>query len=406
MVAEEIEVVVVGGGQAGLATSHELSARGVDHLVLEAEKPGATWGKRWDTFCLVTPNHTVRLPGGEYAGADPHGFMPRADIEAHLAGYAAGLAAEVRSGTPARRLSARGPAGYVLDTDLGRIHSRAVVVATGAYQKAYRPESVSQLPSRLHVLDSVEYRSPGSIPDGAVLVIGGGQSACQITEELRLAGRDVVMACGRAPWFYRRVEDGDLVDWLLQTPFFDAPPDVLPSPAARLGANIQATGAGGGHDLNFRTLDAMGVRLAGHFLGCDGEKAVFAPDLAQTIAFGDEAFGMIRDLIRGAFERTGRTAPEIPPPTPLAPDPLELLDLGPFGTVVVATGYRSRYTEWIDVPGIVDDMGFPVHEDGESVVSPGMHFVGVHFLRSRKSSLLMGVGQDAARTADRVAASL
>lgn len=404
--AEEIDVVVVGAGQAGLATSHELSAHGVDHVVLEAERPGATWGKRWDSFCLVTPNHTVRLPGGEYAEKDPHGFMPRADIESHLAAYAAELAAEVREGIPVRRLSAAGPAGYVLDTNDGPIHSRVVVVATGAYQKAYRPQPVAQFPRRLHVIDTGDYRAPGTLPAGDVLVIGGGQSACQIAEELSLAGREVVMACGRAPWFYRRVMEADFVDWLLQTPFFDTPPEALPSPAARLGANVQATGAGGGHDLSFRTLDAIGVRLAGHFLGCEDEQAAFAPDLAQTIGFGDQAFGMVRDLICGAFERAGRELPEIPAPPPLAPRPLELLDLRPFSTVVVATGYRSSYTEWIDVPGIVDAMGFPLHDDGESTASPGMHFVGVHFLRTRKSSLLLGVGEDAARTAERIAAHL
>lgn len=213
------------------------------------------------------------------------------------------------------------------------------------------------------------------------------------------------MACGRAPWFYRRLEGRDLFDWLMASDFYEQRPDQLASPAARHGANVQASGARGGHDVHYRTLAALGVRLVGHLVGVTGRTAYLAPDLEQTIAAGDAGFRLVSGAVAQSCAREGRPVPEIPPPTPLATDAPTELDLRGFGAVVVACGFRSRYTEWIEVPGLVDEQGFPVHVDGESTVAPGLHFVGVHFLRRRRSSLLFGVGDDAAATADRIAST-
>jgi putative flavoprotein involved in K+ transport len=422
--AEDIDVVVVGAGQAGLATSHELTARGVEHVVLEATTPGSSWLGRWDSFTLVGPNHTVTLPGARYGGDDPGGFMTRTEIADHLQRYAGRLGAEVRTGTPVHRLTPVGdPAdatdatdatgrarlgnrGYRLDTDDGTIRSRAVVIATGAYQQPLRPAVLTGLSPDIAVVDVATYRNPAGLPDGSVLVVGSGQSACQIAEELALAGRDVVMACGRAPWFYRRLEDRDLFDWLISAGFYEQRPDELASPAARHGANVQASGARGGHDLHYRTLAALGVRLTGHLAAVAGRTAYLEPDLAETIAAGDAGFRLVSGAVAHACAREGRALPEIPPPTTLETDAPTELDLHGFGAVVVACGFRSRYTEWIDVPGIVDAQGFPVHDDGESTVAPGLHFVGVHFLRRRRSSLLFGVGDDATATAARIASAV
>ena len=402
---EEIDVVVVGAGQAGLAASHELTARGVEHVVLEAAVPGASWLGRWDSFTLVGPNHTVLLPGAPYAGDEPDGFMSRTEIADHLQAYAGRLGGEVRSGTPVHRLSPLSSTGYQLDTDNSTIRSRIAVIATGAYQKPLRPAVLDGLSPATAVLDVATYRSPTVVPDGSVLVVGSGQSACQIAEELVLAGREVVMACGRAPWFYRRLEGRDLFDWLMASDFYEQRPDQLASPAARHGANVQASGARGGHDVHYRTLAALGVRLVGHLVGVTGRTAFLAPDLEQTIAAGDAGFRLVSGAVAQSCAREGRPVPEIPPPTPLATDAPTELDLRGFGAVVVACGFRSRYTEWIEVPGLVDEQGFPVHVDGESTVAPGLHFVGVHFLRRRRSSLLFGVGDDAAATADRIAST-
>jgi len=401
---EEIDVVVVGAGQAGLATSHELDQRGVEHVVLEASVPGSSWLGRWDSFTLVGPNHTVRLPGAPYDGDEPGGYMTRTEVAGHLQAYAARLG-RVREGVPVHGLWRRDSA-FELRTDHESIRSRIVVVATGAYQQPLRPAAVAGLSPDVPCIDVLGYRNPGALPDGAVLVVGSGQSACQIAEELALSGRDVVMACGRAPWFLRRVGGRDLFEWLMDSSFYEQTPDQLPSPAARHGANVQATGAGGGHDLHYRTLAALGVRLVGHLVDIDGHAARFAPDLPEVIAAGDAGFGFVRETILASCRDRGVPAPEIPEPGPLDTSAPTGLDLRGFGAVVVATGFRSRYTEWVDVPGLVDEQGFPVHVDGESVVAPDLHFVGVHFLRRRRSSLLFGVGDDATATAARVATRL
>jgi len=403
-VSEEIDVVVIGAGQAGLATSHELDQRGVDHVVLEASVPGSSWLGRWDSFTLVGPNHTVRLPGAPYAGDDPGGFMSRTEVAGHLQAYA-GRLGRVRQGVPVDGLW-RHDGAFELRTDDDTIRSRIVVVATGAYQQPLRPAAVAGLSPDVPCIDVLGYRNPSALPDGAVLVVGSGQSACQIAEELARSGRDVVMACGRAPWFLRRVGGRDLFEWLMDSSFYEQTPDQLPSPAARHGANVQASGAGGGHDLHYRTLAALGVRLVGHLVGIDGHTARFAPDLPEVIAAGDAGFGFVRDTIVAGCRERGVPAPEIPEPEPLDTSAPTELDLRGFGAVVVATGFRSRYTEWVDVPGLVDEQGFPVHVDGESVVAPDLHFVGVHFLRRRRSSLLFGVGDDATATATRIATRL
>ena len=404
--AEEIDVVVIGAGQAGLATSYELQARGVDHVVLEAETPGSSWRHRWDSFTLVGPNHLVRLPGAVYDGDEPDGFMSREEITGHLEAYAAHLSATVRHGRPVHRLAPRDGGGYLLDTDDGPVRSRVVIVATGAYQQPHVPPAARSIPPGITCVDVTQYRNPDSLPDGGVLVVGSGQSACQIAEELVLSGREVVMACGRAPWFPRRPAGRDLFDWFLETPFFEQRPDQLSSPSARLGANPQVSGASGGHDLNYRTLHALGVRLGGHLAGVDDGAVRLVPDVAESIAAGDAAYVMLRGLVLDLCETTGAEAPDLADPTPLEPARLEAVPLRELGAVVVAAGFRTRYTQWIEIPDVVDELGFPVHHDGESLVAPDLHFVGVHFLRRRRSSLLFGVGDDAAATAARVASRL
>ncbi|MFD1053627.1 flavin-containing monooxygenase [Terrabacter terrigena] len=403
---EEIDVVVIGAGQAGLATSHELGLRGVEHVVLEAESPGSSWAHRWDSFTLVGPNHLVLLPGAPYEGDDPDGFLSREQITHHLEAYAARLSAEVRHDTPVRALRPGRAGGYDLETDHGRVHSRVVVVATGAYQRPHHPAAVQSLPAGLACLDVSQYRNPAGLPDGAVLIVGSGQSACQIAEELALGGRDVVMACGRAPWFPRRTGGRDIFEWLLDTPFFDHQVSDLATPAARLGANPQVSGRDGGHDLSFRTLDALGVRLGGHLVGSDDATVQLAADLQTTLAASDAAHDWLRDLIVAGCERTGQAPPDVPDPAPFAPATVETVRVRDIGAVVVAAGFRSRYAEWIEVPGLVDEQGFPRHDDGESTVAPDLHFVGVHFLRNRRSALLFGVGDDARATASRVAGRL
>ncbi len=383
---------MIGAGQAGLAVSHELGLLGVEHAVLERARVAQAWRSRWDSFTFVTPNWTMDLPGSPYTGDDPEGHVPRDAIVDYLADYAANLArAPVQEGVSVARVGA-GPAGGLrLETSEGPVDADSVVVCTGAYQRAHRPAIAAEFPDDLLVLDATGYRNPGSLPDGRVLVVGSGQTGVQLAEELQLAGRDVVLACGRAPWTPRRLNGIDTVTWLARVGFYDQPVGSLPGPGARLVANVQTTGARGGHDLHYRVLQAMGVRLVGRLESVAGHRARFADDLAASVAFGDARYADVRKIL---VERLGPDAPEMPDPEPFQHRAEVEVDLHGFGAVIFTAGFRPDYVGWVDFP-VFDQLGFPVVDDDLRTAVPGLYFCGVHWLRTRRSSLMFGVGADA-----------
>ena len=356
--SDRVDVVVVGAGQAGLAVSRELARAGVAHVVLEKGKVGQTWRGRWDSFCLVTPNWTLQLPGHPYDQGDPNGFMPRDGVVAYLERYAARCEPPVQEGVRVTSLRP-GPDGrFLLETSSGEILAKTVVLSAGAYQRPHRPAGAATLPADLLQIDVEGYRNPPDLPGGAVLVVGSGQSGCQIAEELHRAGRDVFLACGRAPWVPRRLGDGDIVWWLLETGFLDAPVGSLPGPVARLAANAQATGHGGGHDLHYRTLRRAGVTLLGHFLGAEGRRARFAPDLGESVAWGDERNALLMDLVRKRWPNVVCRRRRSQSPNRSTRDAPEELNLSGFGAVVFAGGFRPDYASWVRFPGAFDEFGF------------------------------------------------
>jgi len=399
---ETAGVVIIGAGQAGLSLSHELAHAGVDHLVLERGRVGQTWRGRWDSFCLVIPNWTVQLPGWPYRGGDPDGFMPRDAVVAHLAGYARSFKAPVREGVNVAALEQGDNGGFLVRTSADHIRARQVVLASGGYQKPHRPPAAAQLPASLYVIDAEEYTTPGALPPGPVLVVGSGQTGCQLSEELVESGRDTHLACGRAPWIPRRLDGRDTWKWVVETRFIEMTLADLPSPLARLGANPQASGCRGGHDLHYRTLQALGVKMLGHFLGYQDGEARFAPDAAECVAFGDARYAEICALIRKTCAARGVKPPEMAPPAPFNIQPVERLRLDRFGAVIFTSGFRPDYTSWVRFPSAFDDLGFPIQQDGSSTVVAGLHFMGVHFQRKRKSATFIGVAEDAAVLAERI----
>jgi putative flavoprotein involved in K+ transport len=403
---EHVDVIIVGAGQAGLSASHELSSAGVEHVVLERGSIGETWRRRWDSFCLVTPNWSVQLPGHSYNGPDPDGFMPRDQIVSSLEDYACSFGAPVREGVSVAAVESPAEGGFVLHTSAGDLGSRALVLATGAFQRPHRPPAAETLPSSLLQMDVADYGNEGALPPGKVLVVGSGQSGAQIGEELHEAGRDVVLACGKAPWVPRRLGGHDIVWWMARSGFLDQTVETLPSPAARLFSNPLATGHGGGRDLNLRTLQASGVTLAGHFLGTESGLARFAPDLQESADWGDQRFRELMSLIGRFAAEHGLDVPPIDEPGTFTAQATERLDLSGFGAVIFAGGFRPDYRSWLPWSDAFDQYGFPLHREGVSSVVPGLFFVGVHFLRKRKSALLIGVGEDAAIVSGHISAFL
>jgi putative flavoprotein involved in K+ transport len=316
--------------------------------------------------------------------------MDLAALVNHFQGWADSFDAPVSENCAVTALEADGD-HFVLSTSNGKLSARTVVVASGGYQRPHLPPNAGQLPKQLRQLFAEEYTNPDALPPGAVLIVGSGQTGCQLAEELHEAGRKVFLSCGRCPWVPRRLAGHDVLWWMVQSGWFARTPAQLPSPAARLFGNPQATGHGGGHDLHYRTLHVMGVELVGRFTGAEDDKIHFGDDLAQSIEAGDNMTGVFMKQVDAFCAREGIPVPFEPPP-PLRIKGRTELDVKELGAVIWTSGYRPAY-DWVHFP-VFDDMGFPVQVDGRSAV-PGLYFMGLHFQRKAQSAVLYGVGEDA-----------
>ncbi len=419
--AEELEslegvhrsVVVIGGGQAGLSVSHQLAEREIDHLVLEQRTVGHEWReRRWDSFCLVTPNRQCLLPGFPYSGPDPDGFMVKAEIVDHLQAYVRAFGPPLIEGVGVTRLS-RGEAGrLVLRTARGTLTADQVVLATGPYHSPAVPRMAERLPKTVLQLHSSQYKSPDQLPDGAVLVIGTGQSGCQIAEDLHLAGREVHLATGTAPRVARFYRGRDCMTWLDELGHYSRGIDEFADQeATRFKVNHYVTGRDGGRDIDLRAFARDGMRLYGRAsaieaTGADAELR-FDDDLAANLDGADRIADGIKDLIDAHIDSAGIEAPPEERYRPVwRPDDLpdadrSRLDLAAAGVsaVIWATGYRRDYG-WVDLP-MFDGRGYPTHERGVTG-QPGVYVVGMPWQYTWGSGRFRGVGADAAHLAGRI----
>lgn len=401
-------VAVVGGGQAGLAMSWYLRRRGVDHVVLERERVGHEWReRRWDSFCLVTPNWQCRLPGYAYAGDDPDGFMPGPEVAGFLEKYAASFDPPLREGVEVTRLRRTAGGVFELVTTAGTSTADQVVVATGPYHVPAVPRIAERLPAGLVQLHSSRYRNPAQLPEGAVLVVGTGQSGCQIAEDLHLAGRRVHLAVGSAPRAARRYRGRDTLAWLDEMGHYDRGIDEFAdADAVRLRANHYMTGRDGGRDIDLRAFAAQGMRLHGRLRGVDGATVTFAGDLAANLDGADAVADGIKDAIDRYIDRAGIVAPAEARYRPVwVPETSGgVLDLAAAGVsaVVWATGFHRDH-RWIEVP-VFDGRGYPTHERGVTGC-PGLYFLGLPWQWTWGSGRFAGVARDAEYLCERIAAT-
>lgn len=400
-------VVVIGGGQAGLSASACLAAQGTPHLVLEQARVAESWrSQRWDSFCLVTPNWQCTLPGfaydREYGGRDPDGFMVRDEIIAYIEAYRVHLAAPVVEGVAVTRLD-RAAGRFRLTTSLGMLSADAVIVATGGYHRPRLPALAAALPDRVVQLHSATYRNPGQAPEGAILVVGTGQSGCQIAEDLHLAGRQVHLATGsapRAPRFYR---GRDVTAWLVGMGHYAVTVDTHPlGVAVRKKANHYLTGRGGGRDIDLRRFAAEGMVLHGRLTGIQDGFLQFGEDLAANLDGADAAAERIKGEIDKFIAAHGIDAPVEPPFQPCwqPGPPLRPLALDQVSTVVWGTGFALDYS-WIALDAFQPD-GYPIHRRGVSPI-PGLGFLGLPWMHTWGSGRFSAVGEDAAHVVAAVA---
>jgi putative flavoprotein involved in K+ transport len=407
---------VVGAGQAGLATSYFLQRQGVAHVVLERGRLGESWrSQRWDSFVLNTPNALNGLPGAPYEGPAPDGFWSRDELVRSFERYARRFELPIRTGVEVEAIAGGRGEGFAVHVRTGAgteaIRPRSVVIATGAMRTPRRPSFAAGLPEHIAQLDAASYRNPGALPSGPVLVVGSGQSGCQIAEELQAAGRTVYLSTSRVGRIPRRYRGRDVDAWLWESGFFDVRRSELADSSLVFATQPQVSGVGRhGHTLSLQRLAADGVRLLGRAISIDGTGLILDDGLRDHIAFADRASAEIKRMIDDYIAQSGIKAPapeDDPADRPwadlaavTAPRRLDLARAW-IGTVIWCTGFRPDFS-WLRLP-VLDERGQPLHERGVAPV-PGLHFVGLPWLYKRKSGIICGVAEDAAHIARLIAA--
>ena len=392
-------VLIIGGGQAGLSMSYYLKQERIDHLVLEKNRIGHAWrNERWDSFCLVTPNWQCTLPGFAYQGDDPYGFMKKDEIVNYLEQFVASFAPPTREGVAATRLQRNAAGHYVLHTSQGEFSADQIVVAVGGYHLPIVPRVAEKLPAHIVQIHSSEYLNPAALPGGEILVVGTGQSGCQIAEDLHLAGRRVHLCVGDAPRVARTYRGKDVVEWLDLMKYYDLPVEQHPlGTGVREKTNHYVTGRDGGRDIDLRKFALEGMQLYGRFEGLDDGVATFGPGLAGYLDSADAVSESIKDGIDKYIASNDIAAPTEARYVPVWQPPADIaqrLDLqqNRIAAVIWCVGFRTDFS-WIE-EAIFDGRGYPGHERGVTT-APGLYFLGLPWQYTWGSGRFSGIARDA-----------
>lgn len=404
MSVEKIDTLVVGSGQAGVAMSEHLRDCGVPHLVLEKDRIAERWRSgRWDSLVANGPAWHDRFPGMEFSDSDPDAFVPKERVADYFVAYAKMIDAPIRCGVEVREARRNeGRPGFRVETSDGVIEANNIVAATGPFQVPVIPPVVPE-DAGVTQMHSSDYRNPGQLPEGTVLVIGAGSSGVQIADELLQADRRVYLSVGphdRPPRAYR---DRDFCWWLGVLGKWDAHAQ---DPGTE-HVTISVSGAYGGKTIDFRRLAAQGLTLLGMTGKYENGVIRFAPDLAKNLEHGDANYLSLLDEADAFVARNGLNLPEEPEARRIEPDPecvtKPVLELNLAGagitSIIWATGFRVDYS-WLKVDA-VDEKGRPNHRRGVST-EPGVYFLGLPWQSRRGSSFIWGVWHDAKYIADQI----
>ena len=400
------DVLIVGAGHAGLSASYLLQQRGIRHAVLERGEIGNSWRReRWDSFRLLTPNWRVRLPDFHYAGGDPQGFMNAAEFTAFLKRYATANALPVVRGADVQSIITTED-GFAARSNRRSWNARAVLIATGAFNRPKVPALATQLPPELRQLTPFSYRSTESLADGGVLVVGASATGVQIAHELARSGREVTIAVGEHVRMPRRYRGRDIFHWLARSGIHDQRFDEIDDLAR--GRNLPSPQLAGHEspeifDLNH--LRSLGVRITGKLAAVQDRTLFFSGGLRNVCAMADQKLRRLLKELDAVADRDNAPRGNPIPPTEVDHDPLLSLELERSGirNVIWATGFAPDYS-WLDVP-VLDRKGQLRHEGGV-VAYPGLYALGLPLMRRRKSSFIFGIEDDAKDIVDHLAAYL
>jgi putative flavoprotein involved in K+ transport len=400
-------VAIIGGGQAGLSISWYLTQSGIDHVVFEKNRAGYTWrAERWDSFCLVTPNWQCQLPGFPYQGSDPHGFMLREQIVDYIDAFITSFNPPLLEGVNVSHLRSDAQRGFMIDTTAGIHVADQVVIAAGGYQTPFIPRCAERLPSDIVQISSSQYRNPTQLPEGAVLVVGSGQSGCQIAEDLHIAGRKVHLCVGDAPRVARRYRGKDVVKWLDMMGYYELPVHDHPlREGVRDKTNHYVTGRDGGRDIDLRQRAIEGMELYGRLLDVQGDSLTLDDDLAMRLDQADQVSDSIKTSIDNFIAKNGISAPEEARYSPVWAPPSERPSLNyrtaGITSIVWSIGFRTDYG-WIDLP-VFNGRGQPSHVRGVTPI-PGAYFLGLPWLYTWGSGRFSGIARDAEYLAEHIKA--
>lgn len=401
------QAVVIGGGQAGLSASHYLSKQGINHVVFEKKTAAHKWrDERWDAFCLVTPNWQCQLPDHRYDGDDPHGFMVKEEILDYVGRFIAKVDPPILEHTAVTQIERLGD-GFRVETSAGTVTSDTVIIATSLYSEPAIPRAAERLPETIVQLHTAEYRNSGQLPAGEVMVVGSGQSGCQIAEDLHLAGRKVHMVTGNAPRCARFYRGRDVVDWLADIGQYDITIAHDGMGKKRHDTNHYLTGRDGGRDIDLRKFALEGMALYGRMETVSGGRMIFAENLKSNLDEADRVYNGINALIDRHIAEKGIKAPEGSVYQPLwAPEEeITQLDLVAEGitSVIWATGFRPDWS-FVSLP-IFDGTGYPVQRRGVTGL-PGVYVLGLPWLWTWGSGRFLSVGKDAEHVVNHLAETI
>ncbi len=397
--AGAVDVVVIGAGHSGLAMSHCLGALSIEHVVLERGEVANSWrNERWDSLRLLTPNWLSRLPGCAYDGDDPDGYMDMDQVVDFVSRYAERTRAPVETGTEVVRVCRSG-AGYRVMTNRGDWHCRAIVIASGAFNKAAVPAVAKDVPAGVQQVTAHDYKNPAQLPDGEVLVVGASATGLQLAAEIHASGRPVTVAVGEHVRMPRMYRGRDVQWWMLMSGILDeCVKDVDDLARVRRLPSPQLVGTADHSTLDLNRLVDSGVRIGGRLMGVRDGKAQFSGSLRNVCALADLKMNRMLTAFDEWAERTGIEAEvdaverfDATRADAAVPVNVDLCD-GPVRAIVWATGFRPDYS-WLDVP-VVDRKG-QLRHDGGVVDAPGLYVMGLPFLRRRKSSFMHGAEDDA-----------
>jgi len=378
--------------------------------VLERGEVANSWRReRWDSLRLLTPNWQSRLPGHAYDGSDPDGYMTAGEVAGFITRYAALSQAPVRTNTTVTSVTGDGD-GYRLVTSTGELRSRCVVIASGACNRPSVPAVRAAMPAALAQFTTFDYRKPGDLPEGGVLVVGPSATGLQLAAEIHQSGRPVTISVGEHVRLPRTYRGRDVLWWMDRSGVWNQRYDEIDDlTRARRLPSPQLVGTPERTTLDLNALGAIGVQIVGRLAAVRDGRALLSGGLRNLFALADLKMNRLLDTFDEWAAAHPREA-DVPAPERFEPtrvpesSPLQLdLRSGRIQSIVWATGYRPDYS-WLSVP-VLDDKGHLRH-DGGVVESPGMYALGLPVLRRRKSTFIHGIEDDARDVVDHLWAYL